>query len=43
MKKVAVIWSSPNADGWTASCKNQFCKGLEDAGAQIEECTEGGF
>ncbi|MCR4598588.1 MAG: flavodoxin family protein [Acetatifactor sp.] len=37
MKKVAVIWSSPNVDGLTASCKNQFMQGLAEAGAQIEE------
>lgn len=37
MKKVAVVWSSPNVDGLTASCKNAFIQGLESAGAQIEE------
>ena len=37
MKRVAVIWSSPNDDGLTASAKNQFMKGLIDAGAEIEE------
>ena len=37
MKKVAVIWSSPNVDGLTASCKDQFIKGLAEAGAQVEE------
>ncbi|MBP5492269.1 MAG: flavodoxin family protein [Clostridiales bacterium] len=37
MKKVAVIWSSPNVDGLTASAKNQFLSGLEEAGAQVEE------
>ena len=37
MKKVAVIWSSPNTDGLTASAKNQFIKGLAEAGAQVEE------
>ena len=37
MKKVAVIWSSPNVDGLTASCKNQLIKGLAEAGAQVEE------
>ena len=37
MKKVAVVWSSPNADGLTASAKDQFVKGLSDAGAQTEE------
>ena len=37
MKKVAVVWSSPNADGLTASAKDQFVKGLSDAGAQTED------
>ena len=37
MKKVAVIWSSPNTDGLTATAKNQFIKGLVEAGAQVEE------
>ena len=37
MKKVAVIWSSPNVDGLTASCKNQFVKGLAEAGAEVWE------
>ncbi len=37
MKKVAVIWSSPNTDGLTASAKNRIMEGLKDGGA---ECTE---
>ena len=37
MKKVAVVWSSPNTDGLTASAKNQVVKGLTDAGAQVDE------
>jgi len=37
MKKVTVIWSSPNADGLTASSKNRFVKGLVKAGADVEE------
>lgn len=37
MKKVAVVWSSPNKDGLTASAKEQFLKGLNEAGADIEE------
>ncbi len=37
MKKVVIIWSSPNTDGLTASAKNQFLHGLEDAGAEVEE------
>lgn len=37
MKTVAVIWSSPNTDGLTASAKNQFIRGLEEAGANVRE------
>lgn len=37
MKKVAVIWSSPNTDGLTASAKNEFISGLADAGVRVEE------
>ncbi len=37
MKNVAVIWSSPNTDGLTASAKNEFIRGLTDADAQVEE------
>ena len=37
MKKVAVVWSSPNTDGLTASAKNEFIAGLREAGAQAEE------
>lgn len=37
MKKVAVLWSSPNQDGLTASAKNQLIRGVEEAGAQIQE------
>ncbi len=37
MKKVAIIWSSPNDDGLTASAKDQITKGLKDAGAQVTE------
>ncbi|MCR5108456.1 MAG: flavodoxin family protein [Lachnospiraceae bacterium] len=37
MKKVAVIWSSPNTDGLTASAKDQFLNGLKEAGAEAEE------
>ena len=37
MKKVAVIWSSPNDNGLTASAKNKFIQGLTEAGAQIQE------
>jgi multimeric flavodoxin WrbA len=37
MKKIAVVWSSPNLDGLTASAKNQYIKGLEAAGAEVTE------
>ena len=37
MRKIAVVWSSPNEDGLTASAKDQFVKGLSVTGAQIEE------
>ena len=37
MKKVAVVWSSPNTDGLTASAKDQFMRGLSNAGAQVPE------
>ena len=37
IKKAAIVWSSPNTDGLTASAKNQFMKGLTDAGGQVEE------
>lgn len=37
MKKAAVIWSSPNVDGLTASAKDQFIDGLKAAGVEVEE------
>ena len=37
MSKVAVIWSSPNDDGLTASAKDRIIKGLTEAGAEVEE------
>ena len=37
MKKVAVIWSSPNGDGLTASVKDRFAEGIRDAGAEVCE------
>lgn len=37
MKRVAVVWSSPNSDGLTASAKDRFARGLSDAGAQVQE------
>ena len=35
MRKVSVVWSSPNPDGLTASSKNQFVRGLEESGVEI--------
>jgi|L827metagenome_2_1110789.scaffolds.fasta_scaffold11101_2 multimeric flavodoxin WrbA len=35
--KVAVVWSSPNSGGLTASAKEHFLAGLTRAGAGIEE------
>ena len=37
MKKVIVLWSSPNTDGLTASAKDQFISGLTQAGTEVEE------
>ena len=37
MKKVAIVWSSPNTDGLTAAAKNQIMNGLTEAGVQVEE------
>lgn len=37
MKKVVVLWSSPNTDGLTATAKNRFVDGLKESGADIEE------
>ena len=37
MKKVVMVWSSPNTDGLTASAKDEMKKGLEEAGVQVEE------
>lgn len=37
MKKVIVLWSSPNTDGLTAASKDQFIKGLTDSGTSVEE------
>ena len=37
MKKVIVLWSTPNLEGLTASAKNQFVAGLKDGGAEVEE------
>lgn len=35
--KVAVVWSSPNKDGLTASAKERFIAGLRSAGVEIDE------
>lgn len=37
MKRVAVVWSSPNTDGLTASAKDRFIEGLKASGVQVEE------
>ena len=37
MKKVAIVWSSPNTGGLTASAKDRIMNGLTDAGVQVEE------
>ena len=37
MKKVAVVWSSPNKEGLTASAKDRIISGLQDSGAEIQE------
>lgn len=35
--KIAVVWSSPNVEGLTASAKNRFIDGLKKTGAEIDE------
>lgn len=35
--KIAIVWSSSNADGLTAAAKDQFLCGLQNAGAEIDE------
>lgn len=37
MKKVVVIWSSPNREGLTARAKDGFAEGLRAGGAEVEE------
>ncbi len=37
MKKVVVLWSSPNQDGLTASAKNQIMGGLKEVHAEVQE------
>lgn len=35
--KIAVVWSSPNVDGLTASAKNQMIGGMKNSGVEIDE------
>lgn len=37
MKKVVIVWSSPNENGLTASAKDRIIAGLAEAGVQTEE------
>ena len=37
MKKVAIVWSSPNVDGLTASAKDRIMNGLTEAGSEVTE------
>ena len=37
MKKVIVLWSSPNTDGLTAAAKDRLLAGLRAGGAEAEE------
>ncbi len=37
MKKVVVLWSSPNTEGLTAAARDQILSGLREAGARAEE------
>ena len=37
MRKVVIVWSSPNDDGLTAAAKNRIKDGLAEAGVQAEE------
>jgi len=37
MKKVAVLWSTPNEAGLTAGAKNALVAGLKAGGAEVEE------
>ncbi len=36
MKKIALVWSSPNENGLTASAADSFAEGLKEAGAAVE-------
>ncbi len=35
--KIAVVWSSPNVDGLTATAKNSFLSGIDTAKCEIDE------
>ena len=37
MKKVVIVWSSPNENGLTASAKDRIIAGLAESGVQTEE------
>ena len=37
MKKVAIVWSSPNEEGLTAAAKNQIMNGLKVSTVQVDE------
>ena len=37
MKKVVILWSSPNTDGLTASAKDQIMNGLTESNVQVQE------
>ena len=41
MKKVAIVWSSPNTDGLTASAKDRIMNGLAEAGVTPSALTAG--
>ncbi len=43
MKKVVVVWSSPNKDGLTASTKNFILPALKEAGKAYANALENGF
>ena len=37
MKKVIILWSSPNTDGLTAAAKDRLLAGLQAGGAEVRE------
>lgn len=43
VKKVVVVWSSPNVSGLTATAKDNFIKGIEREGATYVERLNNGF